>query len=198
VTSTEGTGAFEWRTAPGKPGHASTTFHAMGNEATTGTSSLLTSAEPVAIPASGATTLEFVDWSYNHGGDKNVVEVSEDGETWTQVYLGNTPNDLAAETRFATDQMASRRADLTPFAGRSVYLRFRFTQGPELYIDVTRFGWYVDDIAVTHIEWTELATTSESSFEVSGRGPGTYLYRVRTTYGTIPSRFGDPVTARVA
>lgn len=196
VSSTEGEGAFDWRVSA-KPLRGGSVFHAMGNEATTGTSSILTSKEQVVIPAAGQTTLTFLDWAFNHPGDKTVVEVSSDGSTWQQVYTRSTPYVTAAEAGLATEQMTQRSADLTPFAGDSVFLRFRFTQGPEIYIDVQRMGWYVDDIAVTNVFWGDVASVAGTSYQVTGRAPGSYMYRVRTSYGTLTSPYSEVVTAYV-
>jgi hypothetical protein len=192
--STEGAGAFDWRIAPAKPGWASAVLFAQGNEATTGTSSILTSKNKISVPAAGDTTLSFSEWSYNHAGDKTVVEVSEDGSAWSQVFLRSTPYELAGDVGFATQPLIARTADLSSFAGKSVHLRFRFTQGPELYVDVTRYGWWVDDIAVTNHVWSTLATVSGTSHAVSGATDGTHMYRVSTRYGTRPSETSDVVS----
>ena len=197
TTSTEGTGAIEWRSSAGKPGHASQTFYAQGNEATTNTASFLTSNDAVAIPASGQTVLTFKEWSYNHAGDKTIVEVSDDGTTWSQVFLRSTPYVAAGEANFVAEPMFSRTVDLSAFAGKSVFLRLAFRQGPEIYVDVTRFGWYVDDLAVSNIVWQEVATVAGTSHTLT-RPTGTYLYRVSTLYGTRPSQLSNVVTARVA
>lgn len=195
--STEGAGAFDWQTSREKPLHLSTAFHARGNEATTGTSSLLTLADPIAIPAVGQTSLTFKDWSYNHAGDKSVVEVSADGANWTQVYLRSTPYVTAGEADFVLGELEERTVDLSAFAGQEVLLRLRFTQGPEIYVDVTRFGWYVDDIVVRNITWSDLTTTVATTFDVTGRASGEYRYRVRTAFGAYESGFSNVVTALV-
>lgn len=197
VTTAEA-GAFEWRTSS-KPGHIGTTFWAQGNEAATGTSSLLTTAAPIAVPSLGEPTLSWKDWAFNHAGDKTVVEVSEDGATWTQLFQRSTPFVIGAgEVGWASEALTARSASLVDFAGKSVFVRFRFTHGPEIYINVTRFGWYVDDISLTTLTWSNLATVSGTSYAVTGRDPGTYLYRVTTTYGTYPSRLSNVVSARVS
>jgi hypothetical protein len=111
------------------------------------------------------------------------VEVSEDGTTWTAVYTDQR-SALAPEAAefFGLEPLFSRKADLAPFKGKTVQLRFKYFLGADNRAGSTPFGWYIDDIKIQNEFWSAIANTDGTSFNVVGRGSGTYCYRVRSRY----------------
>ena len=183
-TAVEGTGAQAWTTDANKPEHDGTAFAVRGTEGMSGTTSDLIVKEPIALPRSGTATLAFRDWFIHEGDDSVRVDVSRDaGKTWKAVYTNGrsdyAPLQLAA---FATEPLTPRTADLTPFMGSSILLRFRFAQGPDNRAGSIPFGWYVDDIAVAADSWTPVATTTATSYRVARHAAGAACFRVRSTY----------------
>ena len=204
TVSTAGTySGNNWQTSTEKPEHNSTTFRARAAESATNASAILTYKDPLAIPAAGTTTLTFLEWIMNESDDGGVVEVSEDGATWTAVY-SNTRSDLApfAAELYATEPLFARNVDLTSYQGKTIRLRFRYFVGPDNKAGSTPLGWYLDDIAVTNENWNNIATTNDTSYVVSGRPTGTYCYRVRSTYTfgsvTAQSPVSNVVSVNVA
>lgn len=202
VSSTEGVGAFDWEVSQAKTASGSNSFWARAAEAAADASSMLTLAQPVSIPSAGTAVLTFNDWQMNEGDDRVVVEVSEDGATWTSVYE-SARSALApdAALAFATEEMMPQTVSLSAFRGRNIQLRFRFIAGPENRAGSTPMGWYVDDIRIESANWYDVATTGDTAFTRDGLTTGTYHYRVRTTFGSgavgVPSPWSNVVTANV-
>ncbi len=121
TATVEGTGTMPWQTANDKPQHTSNTFRAKGLENGVSSASLLTYSTPIAIPATGMTTLRFLDWDMNEGDDKVSVEVSEDGTTWAPIYT-NQRSELApdAATFFATEPLFQREISLPAYRGKTI------------------------------------------------------------------------------
>jgi hypothetical protein len=202
VTSTEGTGAFNWEVSNLKQSSGANSFWARTAEAATDASSILTFAQPIAIPAAGTATLEFSDWYMNEGDDRVTVEVSEDGATWTSIYDGNrsalAPDALLA---FNDESLTPQSVSLTGYKGKTIRLRFRFVAGAENRAGSTPMGWYVDDIRIESANWYDLATTAGTTFTRNGATTGTYHYRVRTRFGAgaagLPSPWSNIVSTQV-
>ena len=127
----------------------------------------------------------------NESDDGGVVEVSEDGTTWTAVYT-NTRSDLVpfGAELLATEPLFQQEVDLTSYQGKTIRLRFRYFVGPDNKSGSTPLGWYVDDILLINDNWADLLTTSNTSAVISGRPTGRYCYRVRSTYtfGSVTAR----------
>ena len=197
------TGTVTWQTSNAKPQHASAAFWAEIPEGFGNSSITMTTAAPIAIPAGGTTALAFSDWEVNEPDDRVFVEASEDGgTTWIEVYASSRAEKAAdAAASFATQPLARKEVNLTAFAGKSILLRFRGSVGALNWFEYTPFGWYVDDIAVTNSNWTDVATTAGTSFRVSGRSSGTYCYRVRSSYTfasqVVPGPWSNIVSATV-
>ena len=191
-----------------KPAHApNKTFWARptGGEATFGTASM-TMKNAVTVPFAGTTRLSFREWYFNEEDDRGFVDVSTDnGTNWTTVYtnarpMGGLPSEGA--NAYANEPLAPVQVDLTPYKGKSIKVRFRWVGGDfEYYVFVT-YGWYVDDILIQNNAWTEVASTNATSALVSGRGAGSYCYRVRTNYTfglkTVASPFSNILSTTVA
>lgn len=201
--ATEGTGARAWSiVTEQKPQHEGRTFFATAAENARDTASLLTTKDPITIPTAGTTTLSFQDWAVNEGDDNMFVEVSPDGTNWAQVYLLNR-SALAPDgaSFFATELMFDRTADLTPFAGQALKLRFRFQAGPENRAGSSPLGWYVDNISIANDSWGDLLTTAATSQTLTGQADGSRCYRVNTTYtvsgSPAASQFSNIVSVTV-
>ena len=87
TSTTTGTGEQNWSTST-KPQHPGNTFYARGFEGITSADSFLTYNNPITIPTSGQTFLNFSDWDNNEGDDNVIVEVSTDGGTNWQSATG--------------------------------------------------------------------------------------------------------------
>ena len=204
TSTVEGAGTTPWQTASNeKPQHTGTTFRARGTETGVSSASLLTHIAPITIPTAGTTTLRFLDWDVNEGDDRVSVEVSENGTTWVQVYSSQR-SELAPDAglAFATEPLFQREVSLTSFAGKTLFLRFRYAVGAENRAGSTPFGWYVDDITVANDSWTDVGTTAATSMLITGQGAGIRCYRVRTTYTfgteTAAGPFSNPLSVQVA
>ena len=198
----EGQGIFKWEPSDAKPEHDSTAFWARAADGVTNASSFLTTKNKVAIPSAGATALRFSDWDLNEGEDSVAVEVSEDGASWSGVYTHTRSETAPAPaTAFATEPLFRRAADLSAFAGHAVYIRFRYTVGPENRPASVPLGWYVDDITVENDSWGDVATLGGTSYNVTNHANGGVCYRVRTAYDfgneLAVSPFSVPVNVNV-
>ena len=190
LTSTSGTGAQNWTTSTAKPQHTGTTFFAQGIEGVSNADSYLTYKNPITIPATGQTFLNFADWDSNEGDDNVYIEVSENGTTWTQIYSHNRSELGTGPASFASEALFQRSASLANFGGKTIRLRFRYSLGPDDRAGSTPLGWYVDDISLVNNSWNDLTTTSSQSFLTNVTTGGTRCYRVRTTF-----TFGADVVA---
>lgn len=122
----------------------------------------LRTANRITIPASAE--LVFIHkYSTEQGFDGGVVEVSEDNVTWTYIpptkfvrggYSGvitntNNPAIGTASTAAFTgtsDGYIVSIADLSEYANRQIYVRFRFTA--DVGTGVEGGGWFMDDVYV--------------------------------------------------
>lgn len=202
-----------WQPSNGSPAFNGNQRHGGSSSFWTGVSppapspvdqeSVLTLTRAVGVPASGG---ELSYWSLfqSEGDDRGIVEVAvEDGDT-------STPPDWqpvdAITGIFTAETVASpsgagferRLVDLAQFGGRNVVLRFRYVLGDADRVLSQPAGWYVDDIVVESRSWAPVARVAETRFEVEGRPPGDYGYRVRGVYedatATAPS---EEVSVRV-
>ncbi len=202
ITSTEGTGAFNWETSSLKSSSGKS-FWARAAEGATAAASTLTYAQPIDVPAAGTANLEFSEWSVNESDDKVVVEVQEAESTeWVPVYE-SARSALApdAAIAFADEAMTAQSISLSAYKGKTIRLRFRFIVGPENKPGSTPMGWYVDDIRVSSSNWYDLATTAATSYTRNGVSTGKYYYRVRTKFAAgpvgVPSGWSNVVSTQV-
>lgn len=183
-------GPLGWTSSFGRANSGSASFYATQASSQNNT---LTLEAPVQIPAGASAALSY--WTFydiEPGFDFGYVEASRDGKSWT------TLESLDG----ASGTWVRRELDLSRFAGGPVHVRFRYTT--DLVVDVgAHEGWYVDDVSITTSNWTTLADTTDTSFTVSGRASGTYLYRVAALFDTadalsVPGPYSAPVSVVVA
>ena len=210
TTSTVGQGAFAWQASTTKRQSGSNSFwgrYTNGSDtAQTGNkpASLLTLKEAIAIPGSGETTLSYWDFYMNEGDDLVIVEVSkDDGASW-DVLSQSARSELApdAVAPLATEALTYHVFSLNAYAGQSIKLRYRMQSGGEDRAGSAPLGWYVDDIKVETSNFRDiLVNTPDSQAAITGRGTGTYYYRVKTSYpagpATLPSGFSNTVVLTV-
>jgi M6 family metalloprotease-like protein len=203
IVTTSGAGAFAWEPSPLKVQSGENAFWARGLEGATNAESIMTTSQPIAVPARGKTLLTFYDWFVTESDDLLFVEVN-DGTGW--VSLRTTNRALIADeatVAFADEGLSKNTIDLTPYGGKSIHLRFRYTLGPDNRPGSTpTYGWFVDDIAVDTADWSDVATVAGTSHRRTGLANGTYFYRVRTAYplgdaATVESPWSNVVSTAV-
>ena len=140
----------------------------------------LTMVNPVLIPAGQSARLTFRSHEdIEEDFDFGYVEVSADGGPFET--LATYTGQFSGE----------RDVDLSAYSGRNITLRFRLTS--DVITLEGQLGWFIDDINIQTSNWNQIATTSATSFDVTGRGNGTYLYRINGVFGDCASggRAGD-------
>jgi choice-of-anchor B domain-containing protein len=133
----------------------------------TSSSSLCVSLEtaPLTLTSGQASQLTFwTGWDVEPAFDGGIVEVSTNGgASWTRVTpTGGYPNTITNSGNAcaamppgtpafsSSSQLAwqQKTVDLTAYAGQTVRLSWRYGSDG----GVNREGWYVDDVAVTHVQ----------------------------------------------
>ncbi len=126
----------------------------------------MTSAMPIDV--TGPMNLTFhIKYNTETNYDYGYVEVSTDGQTYDILDSFN-----------GSSGWISKSYSLNSYIGQSVYVRFRYeTDG-----SVTDPGFWVDDIYPVQT-FDNITTLSDNitshSYDVTGRTPGTYYYRVK-------------------
>ena len=127
----------------------------------------MTSTHP--LPVTEDTELGFWCW-YNIEDDWDyaIVEVSSDGRLY----------DVLDTFTGSSSGWVNKEYDLSEYEDESVFIRFRYTTDSNTLEE----GFYVDDISPVP-EFTTIETLSdtitETFYEITGMGEGTYYYRVR-------------------
>ena len=176
-----------WQTSTTKPQHqGNSAFWAnpVSEQETQNSSSTLTYGAPIALPA-GQNTLRFKEWYFNEDDDKGIVEIStNDGAQWLPVYVNNRPmgNPDTGAAALAEEDLATVEVDLTPYAGKSILLRFTFELGESNFFAYTQYGWYVDDIQIVNANWGDVLSTAATGTTRTAQPDGQYCFRVRTSY----------------
>ena len=137
----------------------------------------MTTTDPLPVEAGD----EFSFWTWydiETDWDMAFVEVSIDGRQY----------DILESFTGSSGAWVQKTYSLDAYAGRSIYLRFRYTTDSYTLEE----GFYVDDISPV-ASWLSITTLSSSiagtSYPITGRADGDYYYRVR---GSSPTRgFGD-------
>jgi hypothetical protein len=127
----------------------------------------MTTTAPLPVPVDDQ--LSFWVWyDLQQRRDMAFVEVSADGRAY----------DVLDAFTGQSGGWVQKTYNLTPYVGESIYLRFRYTTDPATLGE----GFYVDDIYPV-ASWASIATLgddiTDTSFEITGRTPGDYYYRVR-------------------
>jgi hypothetical protein len=189
-----------WGVSSDKPNHPGNVFSVRIPEPIMSATATLTLREPIPIPTSGTSTLSFSDYFGSDRADTGYVEVSEDGTSWTVLHTSNLGDDFG--TGYVTLPLERWTYDVTAFAGRSIFLRLRYRVGDIGYVDVTRLGWFVDDIAVENEDWADRATVGGTTYTAQGLGAGPHCFRIQSTYRVrgalvrgLPSSAVDAVVA---
>lgn len=204
--SDPGSGTTAWQPAGDKPGHPGNAWRAQGVEGTGNSESIMRTATPITLPASGTTTLSWLEWYANEPDDRGYVEVRSvgPGNPWTSVYEVDRALEAdQASAAFASEPLAARSVDLTPYNGQTVHIRFRYRVGASNYFLFAPTGWWIDDIAIQSSDWFNMAPldADATSVTLDGRADGTYCYRVNTLYDvnnqTVRSEWSNVVTVRV-
>ncbi|PWU13710.1 MAG: hypothetical protein C5B50_18780 [Verrucomicrobia bacterium] len=131
------------------------------------------------VPPGGATLSFFTSQDLEETFDYGYVEVSTNGGA-----------SFITVASYTYDFIGTRIVDLTPFAGKSIKIRFHFTNdltnGTQ---DPYETGWYIENIAITSDNFHTIAEPgpAATSLAVSGRTNGTYIYRVAGLFPANPS-----------
>lgn len=141
------------------------------------TNSLCSGVKTPSLPLTAGAAAELSFWTvYDTEDDANglawdggVVEISVNGAPWSRLdLLGGYPTTWRGNTNACGFAAASpcfggrnltwtrHRADLSPWAGHTVEIRWIFSTD----VFVTEEGWYLDDIAVTHVQLPGSCTAS--------------------------------------
>jgi Zn-dependent metalloprotease len=205
--STTSPAMLNWEVSDSKPMHSGKAFFARGHDAqffVLEGAAIMQYGSAISVPALGDTVLTFRDWFMAEPDDGGFVDVStNNGASWQSVYSIARGTAVQNEiVPFATEPLSPRTVNLTAFAGQTIRLRFRYLAAFTNYVNVIPIGWYVDDIKIANVTFQPLATTAGTSYLVSGKADGSYLYRVRTTYTfgseVVPGEWSNVVTASVA
>ncbi|HPG00036.1 MAG TPA: beta-galactosidase [Kiritimatiellia bacterium] len=125
----------------------------------------------ISLSNAAAATLTFKSWYETEdtgtSWDKKLVQVSTDGTNWTQVLQISGPN----------KQWTSQTADLSPYAGKRVQVRFVFDSIDGVYN--TFAGWAVDDVTVLAVQGAPRDLFFDS-MESTTNWTGSGLWRLAT------------------
>jgi PKD repeat protein len=165
----------------------------------TSTNSYLTLKSPITIPAEGDPELQYWSLFQNEGDDQGRLEVAlttgstpADQLQWeavdviqaTNTALGGSDPAVCDPSNPDTlaEGFASRRADLTPFKGKQILIRFNYALGAENRAASQPCGWYVDDISMYTGTWNVVGESSQPRFQVRNRPNLLWAYRVKGVY----------------
>ena len=138
-----------------------------------------------------AATLSFWTWyDIEEGWDYGYVAVSADGgSSWTLLETSSMTIENPQGNSFGpgftgrsgsraggAPQWVQETADLTPFAGQEILLRFQYVTDDAVHLD----GWAIDDVAIPELGFLDDAEKDDGAWQASGF--------VRLT-ATLPQRF---------
>ena len=129
----------------------------------------LTMKNSIALPTTGITLSFTTRGSLDNNFDFGFVEVSTDNLNFIPV--------LSLTGTFT----GTREIDLSAFSGQVVRLRFRLVS-PQGAAVAAGSGWFVENIRLSADNFSTIAEPTELSLAITGRTPGTYLYRVAALY----------------
>ncbi|HEX8084019.1 MAG TPA: M28 family peptidase [Solirubrobacteraceae bacterium] len=162
-----------------------------------GGESILTVKEPFQVPNEAGVALAYNSLFINESDDRGYVEVAEAREgdlTWDTVDAmggldavcdpSDPGNSLLAD-------MQQRGADLSSYAGKKIFVRFRYVLGADNRPASSPCGWWIDDIDVSSGTFrpldksTQVASAGqafEGTYTVRDKPKGIYAYRVAGLY----------------
>jgi Ca2+-binding RTX toxin-like protein len=155
----------------------------------------LTLKQAIEIPATGDATLTYWSMFAMELDDEGRVDVAIDtGDPatldWSTVDK-TTGTFCADESGSLTRELQPRAADLSPYKGKKVLIRFRWVLGPTEGNRCNPGGWYIDDIGVQAGTFIPVGTTAKNELVVQDRPNGDWAYRVLALYNdgvsTAPS-----------
>jgi hypothetical protein len=121
-------------------------------------------------PVQPGDSLVFWIWySLENNYDVGIAEVSLEGKEWFQLHDRYTGS---------SSGWVRRAYPLEPWAGRSVFIRFRYMTDD----NTLGTGMYVDDVhPVPMFADSQIVSSSitDTSYQIGGRSAGRYFYRVR-------------------
>jgi uncharacterized repeat protein (TIGR01451 family) len=183
-TVSHGSGANDWsikNTDTARPDSGASSWFA--EDVAVVSDQYLTLASPYPVPLTGA-TLAFHHYYELEGRgtihyDGGVVEVSTDGATWSDLgpafenpYNGSSissccSNPLAGRPAFtgSSGGYIRSRFDLTPYAGSSVWIRFRLGTDSA----VAHRGWWIDDIEIGELVVNDALVDAGGAAHASAR-----------------------------
>lgn len=140
-------------------------------------------------------------------GETARLEVSTDeGKTWTSVWSQvGTEQDKGPDN--SEKVFSARSISLASYVGKLVMLRFNFDVNPIVgWFDQSadKYGWYIDDIAITGAEEAVNSTTTNldasATYQFAPASTGNYIMQFAATAGTRNFPFGPwhAVTAEAA
>jgi hypothetical protein len=134
---------------------------------------------PIALPAGGATLSFKTNQNLEDGFDIVNVEVVADGVGFVVASYGN-------------DFVGTRTIDISPFAGKSIKLRFRMVS--DTLNGEACIGWWVEDIRITSDDFKAIAETGPGStfLDLTNKSNGRYLYRVAGLFSTSEGKAAGP------
>jgi carboxypeptidase T len=135
----------------------------------TGNSQIAAMTTVAPLPVAAGDQLSFWVWyDLQTRRDMAFVEVSADGRKY----------DMLGAFTGQSSVWVQKTYSLASYVGQSIYIRFRYTTDPS----TTGQGFYVDDIYPV-AAWGNIVTLgsniTDTSFDITGRTPGDYYYRVR-------------------
>jgi hypothetical protein len=192
-SNSQWSGSPQWITSPNPDDGGNLAYYIADGAAQ---DESLTLVNPIPIPAGYSSTLTFTTrQGLEAGFDFGHVEVSTNGGgTFKTMASYSGPGELPNEVFNGV-----RSVDLSEFAGQSIIIRFRLES--DSFNIGQPAGWHIDNIQVTNSDWTDVVTTSGTSF-VDHKASGTYCYRARTTFlvgsTQLASDFSNVVSVTVA
>lgn len=139
---------------------------------------------PFDLTGLDAATLTFWSWyDIEEGWDYGYTAVStNNGASWTLLETSTSTtanpqgNGLGPGYTGSSGGWVQETADLSPFAGQEIWLRFQYITDDTVHLN----GWAIDDIAIPQLGYTDDVESDDAAWQAAGF--------VRLT-ATLPQRF---------
>ena len=167
----------------------------------TNANSIMTMKNPITVPTTGDTEIQYWSLFQSEGDDQGRVEIARyapgtpaDQLEWQALDVltpqpssvgGAASPDICDPTNpdvTLTQGFRQRSASLEQYQGKQVLLRFNYSLGPDDRSASQPCGWYVDDISLFTGTWSQIATTKDAQYVVTDRPNGTFAYRIKGIY----------------